>query len=106
MSYADRDSLQRVTEPGTGPAPAGTLKKLVSKGDPAFLYSIGQGVGPQSVAGQLNGVGGSGDPTIAYPVGATHARVLGRTGAFGSPDHLGKQPLNYAIDLGALESEY
>ena len=61
--------------------------KIPPKGD--FLTSIGHGAdgGGQ---GQVDGVGGTGDPTIEYVVKPTWAKPMGKTGAFGTPYQQGK----------------
>ena len=95
MPQKDRDALLEM--PGAK-ATAGTLK-VKKETKESFLYSIGQGVGASGGQGQYSGTGGSGDPTISYPVGPTLAPDMGRAGAFGTPFHKGKQPTNYDVPI-------
>ena len=54
----------------------------------------------------IGGTGGIGDPTIRYASKSEWAQAMGRGGKFGTPDHTGKMPINYEIDLASFADEY
>lgn len=84
---------------------AGTAGKQKTVPRKTFRESIGQG-SASGGHGQLEGTGGSGDPTIKYPVGPGRPQPLGKTGKFGTQDQVGKRPEHYEIDLTAYADEY
>lgn len=91
-------------EPGAK-VESGTAGKVKTVPRKTFRESIGQG-SASGGAGQLDGTGGTGDPTIRYPVQLTWAKPLGRTGKFGTQDQQGKTPVDYEVDLSAFMLEY
>lgn len=84
---------------------AGTANKQVKASREAFRVSVGRG-SASGGSGQLDGTGGSGDPTISYPVGPGRPRPMGRAGKAGTPEHVGKRPVNYDEDLSAYMLDY
>ena len=84
---------------------AGTAGKLKTVPRKTFRESIGHG-SASGGQGQIEGTGGTGDPTIKYPVGPGRPQPMGKTGKFGTPDHVGKRPENYEIDLASYADEY
>lgn len=100
-----KDSHPLLEMPGAAPAGSGTMAKPVKQNREAWRVSIGQMNGPGGGTGQYNG-SGSGDPTISFPVGPGRPRVMPRGGKFGTPEHIGRQPINYDIDLESLAKDY
>lgn len=92
MPAKDKHTLLEM--PGAKVA-AGTAGKQITQNREAFRASVGQMNGPSAGSGTYNGTGGTSEPTIAYPVGPGRPRVMGRGGAFGTPEHIGRQPINY-----------
>lgn len=84
---------------------AGTAGKQKAVARKTFNESIGHGAASGG-AGQMNGMGGTGDPTINYPTASTWARSLGKAGKAGTPYHNGKQPVDYEPDLSTYMDEY
>ena len=87
------DTNQLPKEPGDKQK-AGTAGKQKAVPRKTFNESIGHG-NASGGQGQLLGTGGTGDPTIDYPVALTWAKPMGKGGAAGQPYQTGKQPLNY-----------
>ena len=104
MSTYPNDAHALPGEPGAK-VTAGTAGKQKAIPRKTFRESIGQGsaAGGQ---GQVEGTGGTGDPTIRYQVQTTWAKPLGRAGKFGTQDQQGKQPVDYEIDLASFADEY
>ena len=86
-----RDSHKLVEQPGAANK-AGTAGKVKKVAKAAFNASIGHG---SASGGDQTGYGASGDQDLKYPLMATGARVLPKTGKFSQAFHQGKQPLNY-----------
>ena len=103
MDYTP-DTHSLPDEPGAK-ATAGTAGKEKKVPRKTFRESIGQGTASGG-DGQLEGTGGSGDPTITYKVQETWAKPLGRTGKFGTQDQAGKDPIDYDIKLESFMEEY
>jgi len=100
----NRDAHALPQEPGAH-ADAGTTK-VVKQDRSTFRASVGHGTGFSGKKGQLEGTGGTGDPTIRYVNALTWARKLPRTGKFSTADQTGKMPINYTYDLSAFYLEY
>ena len=97
-----RDSHKLVEQPGAAQK-AGTAGKVKKMDKKTFNTSIGHGAASGG-QGQLEGQGGSGDPSLKYPLMTTGAKVLPKTGRFSQAFHQGKQPINY--DYGDGPEEY
>ena len=100
-----KDAHALPQEPGAH-ADAGTTAKVVKEDRSTFRASVGHGTGFSGKKGQLEGTGGTGDPTIRYVNALTWAQKLPRTGKFSTADHNGKQPINYYYDLSSYMIEY
>src|SRR2546427_3180286 len=81
---------------------AGTAGKVKKVPKETFNASIGHGAASGG-QGQLEGQGGSGDPSLKYPLMPTGAKVLPKTGKFSQAFHEGKQPINYMYGDGPEE---
>ena len=104
MRSAPKDTHALVGEPGAQ-VTAGTAGKEKKVPRKTFRESIGQG-SASGGSGQLEGTGGTGDPTIRYATKSEWAQPLGRAGKFGTQDQTGKMPINYDIDLASYADEY
>lgn len=104
MRTSPNDTHPLPDEPGAK-VDTGTAGKVKTVPRKTFRESIGQGTASGG-NGQLDGTGGTGDPTIRYPVQLTWARPIGKAGKFGAPDQQGKTPIDYEYDLSAFLLEY
>ena len=98
-----KDQHALLGEPGSSQK-AGPTAKVKKVSRETFRASIGHGAAGGGT--QVSGSGESGDPTISYRRAGTWASALGRTGKFGTQDHVGKRPLNYQYDMSDFMLEY